>query len=54
MPPTDAPGTKRHGYIDTLIMWREPKLSAAVLAGGLVCVCGGGVVLHFACMHAAH
>jgi hypothetical protein len=36
MPPT-APvyGEKRHGYIDSLIYWRDPKTSAGVLAAGL-------------------
>ena len=28
-------GAKRHGYIDSLIYWRDPKTSAAVLAAGL-------------------
>ena len=37
MPPP-APvvhGEKRHGYIDSLIYWRDPKTSAGVLAAGL-------------------
>ena len=28
-------GQKRHGYIDSLIYWRDPKTSAGVLAAGL-------------------
>jgi hypothetical protein len=30
-----APGEKRHGYITGLIYWRDPKLSAIVLALGI-------------------
>jgi hypothetical protein len=40
MPPPAPPaqvvyGQKRHGYIDSLIYWRDPKASACVLAAGL-------------------
>ena len=40
MPPPAPPaqvvyGQKRHGYIDSLIYWRDPRASAGVLATGL-------------------